>query len=86
MRPSQLYKLFAVCVMIGILAGCASMPVQHPNLAAAQQDIQGAIDKLAAAQGANDFDMKGHAAKAKRLLEQALNEIQLAGQAANSYK
>lgn len=57
---------------------------RHPNLAAAQVFIQGAIDKLTAAQAANDFDMKGHAAKAKELLDQAYNEIWLAAQAANA--
>jgi putative Ca2+/H+ antiporter (TMEM165/GDT1 family) len=57
---------------------------RHPNLAAAQQFIQSAVDKLTEAQKANNYDMKGHAAKAKQLLGQAYNEIWLAAQAANA--
>jgi hypothetical protein len=57
---------------------------RHPNLAAAQDFIQRAIEKIAAAQKANDYDMKGHAAKAKQLLEEAYHEIWLAAQAANA--
>ena len=56
---------------------------RHPNLWAAQSFIVQAIDKLTAAQKANDFDMNGHAAKAKQLLQQAFDEIKLAAEAAN---
>ncbi len=56
---------------------------RHPNLAAAQDFISRAIDKVSAAQHANGFDMGGHAAKAKDLLQQAYHEIGLAAQAAN---
>jgi len=37
-----------------------------------------------AAQGANEFDMQGHAAKAKDLLNQANTELKAAAQAANA--
>jgi hypothetical protein len=57
---------------------------RHPNLAAAQDFIQRAIEKISAAQKANDYDMKGHAAKAKQLLDEAYHEIWLAAQAANA--
>jgi len=57
---------------------------RHPNLAAAQDFIQQAIVKLTDAQKANKYDMKGHAARAKELLEQAYHEIWLAAQAANA--
>lgn len=56
----------------------------HPNLAAAQTFIERGIQKLTAAQMANDFDMNGHAAKAKALLDQAYTEIKLAALAANA--
>ena len=58
----------------------------HPNLAAAQTFIEKAINKVSAAQIANEFDMNGHAAKAKNLLEQAYAEIKLAALAANANK
>jgi hypothetical protein len=51
----------------------------HPNLKAAHHHVKQAIEKVTAAQVANEFDMEGHAAKAKELLEQAEKEI---GQAA----
>ncbi len=43
------------------------------------------MDKVTEAQKANKYDMQGHADKAKRLMEQAIQEIQLAGEAASSY-
>jgi len=70
-----------------ILAGCMSEKVsyrRHPNLAQAQNLIQQAIDKVSAAQAANEFDMGGHAAKAKDLLNRAYDEIKLAALAANA--
>ena len=54
----------------------------HPNLAAAQKLAMQAFDKLEAAQQANEYDLGGHAAKAKVLLEQANAEIKLATEAA----
>ena len=56
---------------------------RHPNLAAAQRFAQQAYDKVTAAQEANEFDMDGHAAKAKGYLEQASNELKAAAEAAN---
>jgi hypothetical protein len=58
-------------------------PNRHPNLAAAQVLIEQAMDKVTAAQQANEYDMGGHAAKAKELLGQAYREIKLAALAAN---
>jgi hypothetical protein len=56
---------------------------RHPNLAKAQQLLESANSRILDAQKANDFDMKGHAAKAKDLLQQASSELKLAAQAAN---
>ena len=56
---------------------------RHPNLAAAQQLCNQAYDKLVEAQKANQFDMNGHAQKAKDLLVQASHEIKAAALAAN---
>lgn len=57
--------------------------VRHPNLAAAQRLCEEAYQKITAAQEANEFDMHGHAAKAKALLGEANAEIKLAAEAAN---
>jgi len=56
---------------------------RHPNIAAAQRLSEQAYQKITAAQEANEFDMQGHAAKAKSLLEQVNNELRAAATAAN---
>ena len=58
-------------------------PARHPNLAAAQRLCVQAYQKITAAQEANEFDMNGHAAKAKELLDQVSNELKLAAETAN---
>jgi len=57
---------------------------RHPNLAAAQRLSEQAWQKVVAAQEANEFDMQGHAQKAKELLDQVNRELKLAAEAANS--
>ena len=59
---------------------------KHPNLAAAQRFTDQAFNKISAAQEANEFDMNGHAAKAKELLDQANHELKMAAEAANKNK
>jgi hypothetical protein len=56
---------------------------RHPNLAAAQRFCQQAYEKVTAAQQANEWDMQGHAAHAKDLLDQANTALKQAAQAAN---
>lgn len=56
---------------------------RHPNLAAAQRLSRQAFERLTAAQEANEWDMQGHAQKAKNLLDQVNNELKLAAEAAN---
>jgi hypothetical protein len=72
--------------------GCASSPQRpvtdvnarrHPKLAAAQRDIQQAFDAISRGQQANEWDLNGHAQKAKALLDQANDEIKAAAEAAN---
>lgn len=58
---------------------------RHPNLAA-QRLSQQAFEKITAAQQANEWDMQGHAAKAKDLLDQVNRELKLAAEAANRNK
>lgn len=67
----------------GVLVGQNVNSSRHPNLAAAQRFMQQAMNKMDAAQVANEFDMQGHAAKAKDLLAQAYNEAKQAAEAAN---
>jgi len=57
---------------------------RHPNLAAAQRLANQAYAKIIAAQQANEWDLQGHAQKAKDLLEQANNELKQAAQASNA--
>ncbi len=60
--------------------------VAHPNLAAAEKLCTQAYAKLEAAQKANEYDLGGHAAKAKDLIKQAQDEIKLATAAAEEHK
>jgi len=70
-------------------AALADKPVEnvsgkhHPNLAAAQHLSQKAFERITAAQAANEWDMDGHAAKAKDLLDQVNQELKIAAGAAN---
>jgi hypothetical protein len=92
MKSSTLRILVLSFIVIGFLSiGIAVSArdvsgARHPNLAAAQGFIEKALNKVSAAQVANEFDMKGHAAKAKELLNQAYAEIKLAAQTANANK
>jgi len=56
---------------------------KHPNIAAAQRLSQQAFEKITAAQQANEWDMDGHAKKAKDLLEEVNKELREAATAAN---
>jgi hypothetical protein len=80
--------LAGIALLIGSLAIAQPKrnvsPGRHPNIAAAQRLSQQAWDKIVAAQQANEFDMQGHAQKAKDLLEQANNQLKQAAQAANA--
>ena len=89
----KISKMFAGAVLAAALIGggvaVAQKPVdnvsgkRHPNLAAAQRLSQQAWEKTKAAQEANEWDMNGHAAKAKELLDQVNAELKLAAEAAN---
>ena len=57
--------------------------MRHGNLAAAQDLARQAYDRLTAAQAANEFDLGGHAGRAKELLRQANDEIRQAATSAN---
>jgi len=61
-------------------------PGRHPNLAAAQRLCRQAWQRVADAQQANEWDLGGHAQKAKDLLDQANNELKVAAETANRNK
>jgi len=56
---------------------------RHPNLAAAQRLSDQAYQRIVDAQKANEFDLDGHAQKAKDLLDQANRELKEAAEESN---
>ena len=64
-------------------AAWAGPEAGHPNIIAAREAAQTAIEKMKAAQAANEYDMHGHAAKAEKLLREAEQEMKLAAEVAN---
>jgi hypothetical protein len=89
MKTSFLRILVISCVVVGLLAFCITVygrnvsPRRHPNLAEAQTLIERAIERVSAAQRDHEWDLGGHASKAKALLDDAYSEIKLAAEAAN---
>ena len=88
MKSSLIKILVAGFLVIGIVStdvavNAVDVGPRHGNLRAAQKLIERAINKITAAQVANEYDMKGHAARAKELLDQAYDEIKMAALAAN---
>jgi hypothetical protein len=82
--------ILGLLLLIGI-AAVAQRPERdisrrrHPNLEAAQNLSRQAYDKISAAQRANEWDMDGHAQKAKNLLEDVNRELKMAAEAANRH-
>ena len=85
MNTRQLFRAIVVAMGFAMVSGCAVADDtyfldRHPNIAAADFNAERAIDRMRAAQRANDYDMNGHAANAINLLEQARNEMGAAAQ------
>jgi len=59
---------------------------RHPNIAAAQRLCQQAWEKIGAAQEANEWDMQGHAKKAKHYWMKPTASLKLAAEMANKNK
>lgn len=86
-------KMIAIAMTAGMLALAGLALADHParnvswkkhrNLAAAQTLVMKAFQKIEAAQKANEFDMDGHAQKAKDLLDQVNMELKAAAEEAN---
>jgi len=93
MKRAKVWTLVLFVVAV-LCAGAlfAQRPVRnvsgerHPNLRAAQQLSARAYERIVAAQKANEFDMEGHAQKAKDLLEEANKELKQAAEWANKNK
>lgn len=83
-KTMSLVALGASLVAAG--AAFAGPEAGHPNIIAAREHAQAAIEKLKAAQVANEYDMGGHAAKAEKLLHEAEEQMRLAAEAANHHK
>jgi hypothetical protein len=88
MTKTRIVLLLLCCLVV--LAGIAiAQPerniskTRHPNLAAAQRLTQQAWERILDAQKANEWDMQGHAQKAKDLLDQANQQLKLAAEVAN---
>ncbi|HZP68134.1 MAG TPA: hypothetical protein VFB32_17660 [Rudaea sp.] len=58
---------------------------RHPNIAAAQRAATEAYNHIVAAQKANEFDLGGHAQKAKELLDEVNRELKEAAEASNAH-
>ena len=77
---------FVTGMVLGAALAVGGMLVaqeRHPNLAAARQLIDQAIGRFSLAQQYNEYDMGGHAARAKDLLMQAKGEIRAADRTAD---
>lgn len=75
--------LLLLCTLLMAQPARNIHPGRHPNLAAAQRLASQAFTRIVEAQRANEWDMGGHAQRAKDLLEQANNELTKAAGAAN---
>jgi apolipoprotein N-acyltransferase len=81
----------AVCVSFVLGAVVFAQPPvdvgdRHGNMRAAQQLIQQAWMKVDEAQRDNNYNLGGHAGRAKELLSQASSEIKQSAEAANSHR
>lgn len=87
--------VFTTVIGVGVLAGGLVIAQErpehdisgrrHPNLSAAQRLVDQAFNKITAAQQANEWDLNGHAAKAKELLDQANRELKEAAEVSNRH-
>lgn len=64
--------------MISVAQAADKAGGKHPNLVAAQGLLDKAAERITDAQKANDFDLGGHAKRAKELLDEANAELKMA--------
>ena len=84
MNVKRAFAVVVVSVMVAASAWAAGPFAKHPNLQAAHKFLTEATVKITAAQKANEYDMEGHAAKAKELIAQAQVELEEAAKAATA--
>lgn len=78
-------SILAFCLIIAAQEPVVDIDKKvHPNLASAQQHIVEANRYINTAQKDNRYDMKGHAEKARQLLNEANQELKAAAEAANA--
>jgi hypothetical protein len=75
--------VLATVTALPLLVTAQPPPPRHPNLETAQKHVQRASDALVKAQKANEYDLGGHAQKARDLLAAASSEINAAMAVAN---
>ncbi|HLX08753.1 MAG TPA: hypothetical protein VKY89_12915 [Thermoanaerobaculia bacterium] len=82
-----------VCALLLVVAGVVYAaqpparnvnPHRHPHIAAAQRLAHQAYEKIVQAQQANEWDLGGHAQRAKDLLDQVNNELKQAAEVSNA--
>jgi len=84
-KPIALVAVAGLVASVGAQVASANGSVQndqHPNLTHASEHLTAAAADITAAQTANEFDLGGHAAKAKELIGKAQAEVAAARQAA----
>jgi len=87
--------LAGVCALLLVVAGVLFAaqpppvrnvnPRRHPHIAAAQEAARRAFHQITEAQRANEWDMEGHAQRAKELLDQVNHELGRAAGEANEH-
>lgn len=80
-------KKLILAVVLGAVVGggiTAIAAPKHQNIVNAHDAIVKALSRIDDAQKANEFDLGGHAAKAKDLLDQAEPELKQAAEAATA--
>jgi hypothetical protein len=91
-HPDEVAMKLLLCsipILLAASAALADPPAdnvgrhRHPNLAAAQRLSTQAFEKIVAAQRANEWDLGGHAQKAKDLLDEVNRELKAAAETAN---
>jgi type II secretory pathway pseudopilin PulG len=75
----NVWKPIAIVAVAGLVASVglqtANATAKHPNIEAASAALNSATTALDAAQKANEYDLAGHAQKAKGLISQAQSEV-----------
>ncbi len=87
-KVTRILPICALAVSVAALAQPARNVSghRHPNLAAAQRLSRQAFQRILDAQRANEWDMAGHAQKAKELLDQVNQELKAAAEEANVHR